>query len=94
MDHTAYDAIAGLALPAASYQEAVGILQKRFGNRQLIISRHMESLLSVNAISSDQHLRDLRRLYDQSEANIWSLKALGVEPASYGAMLSSMLLTK
>ena len=54
----------------------------------------MESLLSVNAVTSDDHLRDLRRLYDRAEANIRSLKALGVEPESYGAMLSSVLLTK
>ena len=81
LDHTAYDAIAGLALSAANYQEAV---KKRFGNRQLIISKHMEALLSVATISSDHQLRDLRRLYDQAEANIRSLKALGVEPASTG----------
>ena len=68
--------------------------KQRFGNRQLIISKHMESLLSVNAVTSDNHLRDLRRLYDQSEANIRSLKALGVEPESYGAMLSSILMNK
>ena len=61
---TAYDAIAGLALSSVNYQEAVTILQKRFGNRQLIISKHMESLLNVTAVTSDQHLRDLRCLYD------------------------------
>ena len=94
LEGAAYDAIAGLALSAANYGEAVEILKKRFGNRQLIISKHMESLLSVNAVTSDNHLRDLRRLYDQSEANIRSLKALGVEPESYGAMLSSVLLSK
>lgn len=94
LDQTAYDAIAGLSLTTANYQEAVEVLKKRFGNRQLIISKHMESLLSINAISSDHQLRYLRRLYDQSEANIRSLKALGVEPETYGAMLSSVLLTK
>ena len=58
-ESAAYDAIAGLALSAANYGEAVEILKKRFGNRQLIISKHMESLLSVNAVTSDNHLRDL-----------------------------------
>ena len=94
LDGSAYEAIAGLALSAANYGEAVEILKKRFGNRQLIISKHMESLLSISAVTSDSHLRDLRRLYDQSEANIRSLRALGVEPESYGAMLSSVLLSK
>ena len=81
---SAYDAIAGLALLAANYGEAVAILKKRFGNRQMIISKHMESLLAVTAVTSDQHLRELRRLYDQSEANIRSLKVLGVEPSHMG----------
>ena len=40
LEGTAYDAIAGLALSAANYGEAVKILKKRFGNRQLIISKH------------------------------------------------------
>ena len=91
---TAYDAIAGLALSAVNYQKAVTILRKRFGNKQLIISRHMEALLNVTAVTSDRHRRDLRRLYDQSEANIRSLKALGINNDSYGAMLSSVLLSK
>lgn len=94
LEGNAYDAIAGLSLSAANYTEAVQILQKRFGNKQLIISKHMEALLGIAAVTADHHLRDLRRLYDQSESNIRSLKALGVELESYGAMLSSMLLSK
>ena len=94
LEGTAYDAITGLALSATNYGEAVVILKKSFGNKQLIISKHMESLLSVEAVTSDHHLRDLRQLYDHSEANIRSLRGLGVEPQSYGAMLSSVLLSK
>lgn len=94
LEGTAYDAIAGLSLSAANYAEAVQLLQKRFGNKQLIISKHMEALLAITAVTADHHLRDLRRLYDQSESNIRSLKALGIEPESYGAMLSSVLLSK
>ena len=94
LEGTAYDAIAGLSLSAANYAEAVQILHKRFGNKQLIISKHMEALLGIAAVTADHHLRDLRRLYDQAESNIRSLKSLGVELKSYGAMLSSMLLSK
>ena len=94
LEGNAYDAIAGLSLSAANYTEAVQILQKRFGNKQSIISKHMEALLGIAAVTADHHLRDLQRLYDQSESNIRSLKALGVELESYGAMLSSMLLSK
>lgn len=52
----------------------------------------METLLSISAVASDNHLRDFQRLYDKAKSNIRSLKALGVESESYGAMLSSVLL--
>lgn len=40
LEHSAYDTIAGLTLSDAHYQEAVELLQKRFGDKQVIISRH------------------------------------------------------
>ena len=79
LEHSAYEAIAGLTLSAANYREAVEILQKRFGNKRMIISKHLETLLNVEVVSSDHHLMDLRRLYDTTESHIQSLKSLGVE---------------
>ena len=95
LERSAYDAIAGLTLSAANYSEAVEILQKRFGNKQLIIAKHniMETLLNVEAVSLDHHLKDLRRLFNTTESHIRSLKSLGVEATTY-AMLSSVLLAK
>ena len=94
LEGTAYDAVAGLALSDVNYDKAIEIQRKRFGNKQLIVSRHMDSLLNASPVTSDHHLRDLRRLYDLSESNIRSLRALGVEPDSYGTMLASVLLSK
>ena len=91
MEGTALDAIAGLALTAANNGATVDILQKRFGNQQLIISKHTEDLLSVDAVTSDHHLQDMRRLYDQSEANIRSLKALGVETVIWSNAVISVV---
>lgn len=91
---SAYDAIAGLTLSAANYREAIEILKKRFGNKQMIIAKHMETLLNAEAVTTDNHLKELHNLYDTTESHIQSLKSLGVEAASYGAMLSSVLLTK
>ena len=54
----------------------------------------METLLNLESVSSDQNLKGLRRLYNDIEANTRSLKALGVTPEAYGAMLSSVLLGK
>lgn len=49
LEKLAYDAIAGLGLSSANYGEAIEILKKRFGNRQMIVSRHMENLLNLSA---------------------------------------------
>ena len=94
LEKSAYEVIAGLTLPSANYGEAIGILKKWFGNRQMIISRHMEILLNLNAVSGKHDLRGLRRLHNEVEANVRSLKALGVERDSYGIVLTSVLLTK
>ena len=85
---------AGLTLSSANYIEAIEILKKQFGNKQMIVSKHMEILLNLTAVSGEHDLRGLRRLYNEVETNVRSLKALGVEQATYGAMLTSVLLTK
>ena len=61
LERTAYEAISGLTLSSTNYQEAIDILQKRFGNKQLIL-KHMEILLNIEAMTSEQNLRGLRRL--------------------------------
>ena len=94
LDHSAYDAIAGLTLSSANYKQAIEILHKRFGNTQVIISKHMDTLMSMDPISSDHHLNDLCRLYDHAESHVRSLRSLGIEAASYGALLSPVLLAK
>ena len=50
LERTARDAISGLTLTAANYKEAVEILQKRFGSRQQIISKHMDILLNLDPV--------------------------------------------
>ena len=94
LDSTAFEAIAGLTLSSTNYHQAIEILRKQFGNKQVIISKHMDTLMSVDPISSDRHLRDLRRLYDNTESHVRSLKSLGIEAAAYGALLAPVLLAK
>ena len=94
LERAAYDAISGLTLSAANYKEAIDILQKRFGNKQSIISKHMEILLNMEAVASEHSVRGLRHLYDEVESHVRSLRSLGVTPDSYGALLSPVLLSK
>ena len=91
---SAEDAIEGLALTAANYEEAVAILKKWFGNPQLIISKHMEELMSTDAVSSVQDIVALRHMYDKVEVHVRGLRSLGVISASYGALLMPVLQKK
>ena len=50
--------------------------------------------MSMDPIPSDRHLRDLRKLYDHIESHVRSLRSLGIEATSYGALLSPILLSK
>ena len=94
IEHSASEAIAGLSLTASNYKEAVMILKKRFGNKQVIINKHMEILLNLEPVTSNHNLRGLRRLYDQIESHVRALKALGVTSDAYGTLLSSVLMNK
>ena len=59
MEKSAYEAVAGLTLSSANYGETIEILKKRIGNRQMIVSRHMEILLNLSAVPGEHDLRGL-----------------------------------
>jgi hypothetical protein len=94
LESSAASAIAGLALTAVNYDEVVATLRKRYGNKQLIVSRHMEVLMGLKAVSSANDIRRLRRLYDTIETQVRGLNSLGVSPVSYGELLSTVTLGK
>ena len=70
LELTAFDVISELALCAANYKEAVEILQKMFCNKSLIISKYMETLLGAAYVTSNQNLKDLRRLHDTIKSHL------------------------
>ena len=94
MERSARESIAGLTLTAPNYKEAVSILEKRFGNTQQIICRHMDLLLNLEPVSAAHQLRNLPRLHDSVETHVRSLKSLGVDSKTYGTLLASVLLNK
>jgi len=53
LEGAALSAITGLALTEPNYANAVDILKERFGNKQLIISSHMDALLKLKPALSD-----------------------------------------
>ena len=88
------EANSGLTLSAANYVQAVATIQKRFGERGVIISKHKDALMSLELVHSDRHLGDLSKLYDRAATNIHSLHALGIELDIYGSLLSPSRLAK
>ena len=86
--------IAGLQITHENYDEAIQLLEKRFGNKQIIISRHIESIMDLPKIISNEDLRGLRSLYDKMESATRSLKSIGVSSDSYSAVLSPVIMSK
>ena len=77
LEGRAREAIVGLAITDANYSVAIHILEHRFGDKEKVTAAHMEDLMSLDAVTSDTHLFELRKLYDRTESSIRSLDALG-----------------
>ena len=86
--------LAGLQISNDSYDEAIELLEKRFGNKQVIITSFMDSLRELPKISTSDDIRRLRILYDKTEAAVRSLKSVGVSCESYGTVLSRDIMAK
>lgn len=94
LEGPALEAISGLKLTSANYPEAIAVLKRRFGNKQQIITKHMDVLLNLESVTSQYNLRGIRHLYDVVETQVRSLKSLGVLAESYGSLLTSVLINK
>ena len=86
--------IKGLPLTSENYNSARKILEERYGNKQLIISSHMDNLLKLPVVSSVNDVKGIRQLYNKTEILIRGLQALGVEAQQYGSLLVPVLLSK
>lgn len=86
--------IAGLPLTDDNYKSAIELLTNRFGNKQVIISCHMDALLKLPSLGSTADVRKLRQTYDEIEAHVRGLQALKVPTESYGSFLVPVLMTK
>jgi len=94
LEKTASEAIAGLAITNANYEEAITILKTRFGNKQMIVNKHTDDLINMAPVYSNHDLRGMRQFYDLVEVHVRGLKALGVPSESYDSLLSSVLMNK
>ena len=91
---SARDCIFGLSLTVQNYKKAVNILKERYANPQVIISAHMESLVKLPAVRDVNNVTSLRKIYDRVESSIRDLKSVGINPDSYGSLLTPLLTEK
>ena len=77
-----------------NYAEAVNLLKSRFGNKQALISAHVEKLLNLPAANSSDDVSKLREVYDCIDVNVRSLKSLDVMTTQYGQVLVQIIMTK
>ena len=94
LEGAAADAIAGLRVTNSACKEAVETLKNRFGDRQAIFSSHIDKLIDLEPIATMQDTRKLRVMYDTVEANVRSLKTMGVSADCYEQVLTPMILKK
>ena len=86
--------VEGLAVTAANYHEAIRLLKDRSGNRNSIISKHMDTLLSLEAVKSANSVGPLRLLYNKIMMNIRALKSFDISSNQFGPMLTPVILQK
>ena len=94
LEGQALTAIAGVKMTGANYENAIEILRERFAQRNIIVNSHMKALLNLQKAFSEKDVKALRKLYDNIEINVRSLKSLGIDFAQYGTLLIPMVMTK
>ena len=87
--------IDGMSLTNANYVQALNLLKERYGNKQLVISSHMDDLVRLERLSSSRvNVSEVRKLYDKIEGHLRSLVALGKNSDEFGDVLIPVILDK
>lgn len=89
----AMTSIKGLQATEACYDDAIDILQRRYGDKERIQQDHLGKLRALPRVSSSADVRGLRRLFDHIQMHIRGLRGLGVCASTYSAMLCDIILS-
>ena len=74
LSDSALQSINGLSLNDTNYKEAIEILHERYGNKQELISAHIQKLWKLPRFKSSNDINGLRKMYDQIEVCVRNLK--------------------
>ena len=83
----------GLDTTSENYKNAIELLHERFGDPQNIISSHMDTLLSLRQVKTD-NVEQLREIHDVIEIHTRSLNAFEISAKNYGPILNSIIMSK
>ena len=86
--------IAGLPITSANYSAAIELLTKRFGNKQVILSSHLDMLLELTPSGNTSDVRKLQGTYDNIEAHVSGLQALDFPSETNGSLSVPVRMTK
>lgn len=92
LEGEALRSIEGLPLSEANYQAALDILKRRYGNKQQIISAHMDELLKIP--SCPDNVRQLKYVYDKINVHVRGLEALGIDSEKYGSLFIPIIMAR
>ena len=93
LEEPAARSIAGLTLTASNYENAVGILQDRFGKTQQINTAHMDELIKITPCHNNRP-KSLRYAFDQISVHTRDLDSLGASPEQYRSLLIPIIMCK
>ena len=86
--------VQGLKLSEPNYSVAIEMLQERYGDKQVLISTHMNKLLNLSNSGNLNDLKYLRQLYNNIDTQVRSLTCLGMDLESYGPMLIPVVMSR
>ena len=87
-------AISGILITESNYLEAVELLQKRFGNKQILITSNIDQLVSISLVNNINEIKKSRQLLDIVESTVRNLKSLDIDTKQYGPVLISVVMNK
>jgi len=85
-------AVEGISVTDANYNIAIDIIKQRYGNKQQLISAHMDELLKLP--SCNEKLSQLKYVYDKINVHVRGLNALGVDSDKYGSLLIPIIMSR
>ena len=88
----AYQTIEGLPLTDSNYDNAIALLQERYGQPHKIIGAYMRALWELS--TPNESILSLRSILDTLESYIRGLQSLGKDETTYGELLVPMVLDK